>query len=54
MVFPEAMDTKRHDVVHAVVGGGDGGENIMDFFKYRGGGLKSVLRGTVKRTEGKR
>ena len=28
VVFPEAMGVEGHEVVHCVVGGGDGGEDV--------------------------
>ena len=30
MVFPQAVDAEGHEVVHCVVGGGDGGEDCAD------------------------
>ena len=30
MVFPEAVGAEGHEVVHCVVGGGDGGEDCGD------------------------
>ena len=30
IVLPEAVDPEGHEVVHGVVGGGDGGEDFAD------------------------
>ena len=30
VVFPEAVGVEGHEVVHCVVGGGDGGEDVGD------------------------
>lgn len=38
MVFPEAVDSQGHEVVHCVVGGCDGGEYGGDAGDFGGGG----------------
>lgn len=48
-VFPEAVDTHGHEVVHGVVGGGNGGEDVFDsrFFGGFGDGFEAEVGGAV-------
>ena len=47
MVFPKAVDAEGHEIVHGVVGGGDGGEDGRDagVFCRGGNGLEPEVGG---------
>ena len=38
IVFPEAVDAEGHEVVHLIIGGRDGGEDIAYASGFLGGG----------------